>query len=235
MMMGMDRMSSPDMPNMRMPSMNPTRGRRLFVSKGCVACHAINGVGGHDAANLDAHTMQPMMNPFEFAAKMWRMAPAMIYAQEEALGEQILFTGDELADIIAFVHNDEAQHGFSRADLTPEARKMMHHEHGAPGSAPRPTPRSSATPICTAASTPISGPRGPGDPGGPSGPGDPGGPSGAPAAPAAIVSRHLSGAPASRPGRPRARPESPRRAPGRPLGRAENGARSGPAPRPADV
>jgi mono/diheme cytochrome c family protein len=135
-MMGMDRMSSPDMPNMRMPSMNPARGRKLFVSKGCVACHAINGVGGHDATSLDAHTMQPMMNPFEFAAKMWSMAPAMIYAQEEALGEQILFTGDELADIIAFVHNDEAQHGFGETDLTAEARKMMHHEHGAPGGGP---------------------------------------------------------------------------------------------------
>ncbi len=61
----------------------------------------------------------------------------MIYAQEEALGEQILFTGDEPADIIAFVHNDEAQHGFSRADLTPGARKMMHHEHGAPGGGPK--------------------------------------------------------------------------------------------------
>jgi hypothetical protein len=135
-MMGRDRMSSPDMPNMRMPRMNPERGRQLFVAKGCVACHAINGVGGHDAANLDAHTMQPMMNPFEFAAKMWAMAPAMIAAQEEALGEQILFTGDELADIVAFVHNDEVQHSFSEADLTPEARKMMHHEHGAPGAGP---------------------------------------------------------------------------------------------------
>ena len=131
-MMGTDRMSSPNMPNMRMPSMNPLRGRQLFVSKGCVACHAINGVGGHDATNLDAHTMRPMMNPFEFAAKMWAMAPAMIYAQEEALGGQILFTGDELADIVAFVHNDEAQHDFGEADLTPEARKMMHHQHGAP-------------------------------------------------------------------------------------------------------
>ncbi len=136
MIMGADRMSSPDMPNMRMPSMNPLRGRKLFVNKGCVACHAINGVGGHDATNLDAHTMQPLMNPFEFAAKMWAMAPAMIAAQEEALGEQILFTGDELADIIAFVHNDEAQHDFGDIDLTPEARKMMHHEHGAPGGGP---------------------------------------------------------------------------------------------------
>jgi cytochrome c len=136
MKMGTDRMSSPDMPNMRMPSMNPLRGRKLFVDKGCVACHAINGVGGHDATNLDAHTMRPMMNPFEFAAKMWAMAPAMIAAQEEALGEQILFTGDELADIVAFVHNDEAQHDFSETDLTSRARKMMDHEHGAPGAGP---------------------------------------------------------------------------------------------------
>ena len=135
MKMGTDRMSSADMQNMRMPSMNPLRGRQLFVNKGCVACHAINGVGGHDATNLDAHTMQPMMNPFDFAAKMWTMAPAMIYAQEEALGEQILFTGDELADIVAFVHSDEAQH-FSDTDLTPQARKMMHHEHGTPGAGP---------------------------------------------------------------------------------------------------
>ncbi|MEE8189880.1 MAG: c-type cytochrome, partial [Kiloniellales bacterium] len=132
-MTGSQRMSSPGMPNMRMPSMNPERGRKLFVSKGCVACHAINGVGGHDATALDAHTMQPMMNPFEFAAKMWAMAPAMIYAQEEALGAQILFTGDELADIVAFVHNDEAQHSFGEGDLTARARKMMNHEHGKPG------------------------------------------------------------------------------------------------------
>ena len=132
-MVGTDRMSSPNMPNMRMPNMNPLRGRELFVNKGCVACHAINGVGGHDATNLDAHTMRPMMNPFDFAAKMWAMAPAMIDAQEEALGGQILFTGDELADIIAFVHNDAAQHDFGEADLTPEARKMMQHEHGTPG------------------------------------------------------------------------------------------------------
>ena len=135
-MMGTDRMSSPDMPNMRLPNMNPLRGRKLFIDKGCVACHAINGAGGHDATNLDAHTMRPMMNPFDFAAKMWAMAPAMIYAQEEALGGQILFTGDELADIIAFVHNDEAQHDFTDADLTPEARKMMDHQHGAPGGGP---------------------------------------------------------------------------------------------------
>lgn len=54
----------------------------------------------------------------------------MIAAQEEALGEQIYFTGQDLADIVAFVHHDEAQHGLREQDLAPKARMMMHHDHG---------------------------------------------------------------------------------------------------------
>ncbi len=117
-------------PRLAMPMMNPARGRKLFVSKGCFACHSINGVGGHDATPLDAHSMEQAMNPFEFAAKMWAMAPYMIAAQEEAMGEQILFSGPELADIIAFVHDDEAQHDFSLDEIPVEMRKMMNHAHG---------------------------------------------------------------------------------------------------------
>jgi cytochrome c len=110
--------------------MDPEQGKEVFVSKGCIACHAINGVGGHDAPNLDAHTMQGLMNPFDFAARMWNHAPAMILAQEDGLGEQIKLTGEELADLIAFVHDEEVQHTFTDADLGPEAREMMDHEHG---------------------------------------------------------------------------------------------------------
>ena len=79
-----------------MPMMNPARGRELFASKGCVVCHSVNGVGGEDARPLDASTMDMPMNPFEFAARMWRGAEAMIYLQQEELGEQIEFTGAEL-------------------------------------------------------------------------------------------------------------------------------------------
>ena len=115
---------------MAMPQMNAERGRILFAEKGCVACHSVNGVGGEDASTLDAHDMEPMMNPFDLAAKMWAMAPYMIEAQEEALGEQILFTGEELADIIAFLHSDEDQHMLTEASLSPEVLKMMDHAHG---------------------------------------------------------------------------------------------------------
>jgi cytochrome c len=113
-----------------LPIMNPERGKKLFVDKGCVACHAVNGVGGHDAPNMDAHNRMGLVHPFDFAAKMWNHAPAMIAAQESAFGEQVYFTGSELADIIAFVHDDDAQHSFSKKDLTARARKMMQHGHG---------------------------------------------------------------------------------------------------------
>ena len=115
-----------------MPMMNSERGMRLFAGMGCVACHAVNGVGGHDARNLDAHTMEPVMNPFDFAAKMWAVAPLMIEAQWEAAGHQFLFTGEELADIIAFAHDDEQQRKFTEADIPPEIKEMMPHLHGEP-------------------------------------------------------------------------------------------------------
>ena len=90
-----------------MPLMSPERGKEIFVDKGCVACHSVNGVGGHDATAMDAHNLKGLMNPFDFAAKMWNHAPAMIAAQEGAFGEQLYFTGKELADIIAFIYRDE--------------------------------------------------------------------------------------------------------------------------------
>ena len=117
-------------PQLIMPMMNSARGRVLFAAKGCVACHSINGIGGEDAPNLDAHSMQPYMNPFEFAARMWRGAASMIVMQEEIFGEQIEFTGEELADIIAFLHDDAEQHKFSEADIPPEIMPMMDHMHG---------------------------------------------------------------------------------------------------------
>ena len=111
-----------------LPIMNPAHGRVLFASKGCVVCHSINGVGGKDAPALDASTMTGPMNPFDFAAKMWQGAAAMIKMQQHELGKQIEFSGAELADIIAFAHDAKEQKKFSKADIPQKIKKLMEDE-----------------------------------------------------------------------------------------------------------
>lgn len=121
--------SDDELSGLMMPIMNPARGKLLFASKGCVACHAINGVGGQDAPAMDAATMPRIMNPFSFAARMWRGAETMILLQQEVFGEQIELTGQELADIIGFVHNAEEQRNFSEADIPHEVLELIEHTH----------------------------------------------------------------------------------------------------------
>jgi len=102
-----------------MPPMDPARGRRLFVAKGCVACHSVNGVGGELGPALDARDMPRPMNAFEFAARMWRGAQAMTALQEDMLGAVISLDGQDLADLVAFAHDTEEQARLS-ADQVPE-------------------------------------------------------------------------------------------------------------------
>ena len=37
-----------------LPPLDPERGKKLFASTRCVACHAVNGIGGPDAPAIDA-------------------------------------------------------------------------------------------------------------------------------------------------------------------------------------
>lgn len=92
-----------------LPAMNSANGRTLFLQKGCVVCHAVNGIGGEDAPPLNASDMPVPMNPFEFSARMWRGAPTMVVMQEYELGSFIDLTGQELVDLIAFFHDAQEQ------------------------------------------------------------------------------------------------------------------------------
>lgn len=88
---------------------NSATGRSLFVEKGCVICHSINGVGGKAAPVMDAQIGAPPIDPLDFAARMWRGAPAMIELQSIELGYTIYLTADELADLAAFAADREEQ------------------------------------------------------------------------------------------------------------------------------
>ncbi len=65
------------------------------------------------------------MNAFEFAARMWRGAAAMTVMQEEELGGVIDLTGQDLADLIAFVHDAEEQTKLTENQIPERFRKML--------------------------------------------------------------------------------------------------------------
>jgi cytochrome c2 len=117
--------STPPSSQLILPAVDSKRGRALYVSKGCVACHAINGIGGTDGAPLDAASMDPAMNPFEFFARMWLGSKPMISLQEERMGKQAELDAQELADIVAFIHDQEMQRAFSAEEIPKDIKKLF--------------------------------------------------------------------------------------------------------------
>jgi len=108
-----------------LPPMDSHRGRDLFLDKGCVVCHQVNGIGGTVGPSLNAEDMPVPMNVFEFAARMWRGAPAMVQMQEQVLGNAIQLNGQELADIVAFAHDEDEQHELTAEQVPERYRELI--------------------------------------------------------------------------------------------------------------
>ncbi len=108
-----------------LPPMDSQRGRQLFVEKGCVACHSVNGVGGDLGPALNAADMPRPMNAFEFAARMWRGAQAMAALQEDMLGEVVALDGQDLADLVAFAHDAKEQARLTEEQIPDSFRKLI--------------------------------------------------------------------------------------------------------------
>lgn len=115
----------PPASGLTIPVLNPARGRRLFAAKGCVVCHSVNGIGGTSGPRLDYTTARPYAGPFEFSARMWRGAQAMIALQQKDLGYRIDLTGSELGDITAFAHSAPEQLKFKDADIPERMKRLM--------------------------------------------------------------------------------------------------------------
>jgi len=101
------------------PQVDAMRGRQLFVTKGCITCHSIKGVGGKAAPALDASQEGEPVDLLNFAARMWRGATAMQELQELELGYRIELSGGEIGDLAMFTSDPAAQNGFS-IDEVPE-------------------------------------------------------------------------------------------------------------------
>ena len=108
-----------------LPSLDPVHGRELFVGKGCIVCHSVNGIGGEVGPPIDAANMAHTMNAFEFAARMLRGAEPMIAMQKELFGDQIELSGQDLADLVAFAHDAEEQAKLHKADIPERFRTLI--------------------------------------------------------------------------------------------------------------
>jgi hypothetical protein len=108
-----------------MAGADAARGRELFVRKGWIACHAVNEVGGTTGPPLDVESTPEEVDALDFVARMWRGAEPMVMTQQLLFGEQLDFTGEELADIIAFAHDPDEQQRFSEADVPPAMRRLI--------------------------------------------------------------------------------------------------------------
>ena len=104
-------------PMIAVPSPDAREGRALFVFKGCVVCHSVNGVGGRAAAALDAQPGQRSIDLLGFVSRMFLGASAMLDLQATELGYQIALQPREIGDLAAFVYDSAAQAGFSYADV----------------------------------------------------------------------------------------------------------------------
>lgn len=105
--------------------LNPRRGRILFIAKGCVICHQVNGVGGTAAPDLSAQESHAVIDPLEFSSRMWRGAPAMAALQKIELGYVIDLPAQDIADLAAFAASPEEQALLTLSSVGPEMQSWF--------------------------------------------------------------------------------------------------------------
>jgi len=81
---------------------NPLEGSQLFSEKGCLRCHAINGVGGVGGPDLGQGILKRSL--LDIAGVMWNHSPGMGHAIEERHGARPLFKAPEMASLLSFLY-----------------------------------------------------------------------------------------------------------------------------------
>jgi cytochrome c2 len=81
---------------------DPSRGGQLFVSKGCVKCHPVQGEGGKAGPDLGIIGLDSTQ--LELAAEIWNHTPSMIAdMKQEGIAKPTL-TGQEFSEITAYLY-----------------------------------------------------------------------------------------------------------------------------------
>lgn len=83
------------------PTQDPVAGSRVFGTKGCAQCHAVNGVGGHVGPDL-ARVPRPRSS-YDLAAAMWNHLPRMAERMRQLGISRPRLDPRETGDLIAFL------------------------------------------------------------------------------------------------------------------------------------
>lgn len=81
---------------------NPLKGKFVFKNKGCTNCHQVDNNEKTNAPILSKLTLNKSVT--EIAALMWNHSPTMIDFMKEESIEYPQFTGNEMADLIAYLY-----------------------------------------------------------------------------------------------------------------------------------
>jgi mono/diheme cytochrome c family protein len=83
------------------PTQDPVAGSRVFGAKGCVTCHAINGLGGHVGPDL-ARIPRPR-SFYDLASAMWNHARPMARRMEQLGITRPQLDARDAGDLVAFL------------------------------------------------------------------------------------------------------------------------------------
>ncbi len=81
---------------------DPSSGRRLFAQKGCARCHSINGRRGAEGPDLASDRSYQSIT--DVAGAMWNHRLQMSSKMQQAGIARPTFSGNEMADIIAYIY-----------------------------------------------------------------------------------------------------------------------------------
>ena len=84
------------------PSQDPLAGSRVFGTKGCATCHAVNGVGG--TVGPDLGRIPRPRSFYDLATAMWNHLPRMVERMEQRGIPRPHLSGPETADLIGFLY-----------------------------------------------------------------------------------------------------------------------------------
>lgn len=78
------------------------RGHRVFVDKGCIACHSVRGAGGSVGPDFGRDVRYDTV--LDFAAALWNKGPQMVQVMRRQGVDPPPVAAQEMADLVAFFY-----------------------------------------------------------------------------------------------------------------------------------